>query len=111
MSTVHSFPVPRLTATSSRPRPIRTLTRRSAWVYVNENASPYNANPLSSEGASAEKPTKVIIAAQLVDEDGNALEFAEYGSTRTSVAGLKTLFANNCGLYRKRDRGRSVKRP
>lgn len=71
------------------------------WVYVNENASPYNANPLASDGASAEKPTKVIIAARLVDEDGAALEFAEYGSTRTSIDGLKTLFANNCGLYKK----------
>lgn len=74
---------------------------KTDWVYVNENASPYTVNPMSSDGASAAKPTKVIIAAQLVDEDGKFLEFAEYGSTRTSIDGLKTLFANNCGLYKK----------
>lgn len=74
---------------------------KTDWVYVNENASPYIVNPMSSDGANAAKPTKVIIAAQLVDEDGNPLEFAEYGSTRTSIDGLKNLFANNCGLYKK----------
>lgn len=74
---------------------------KSQWVYVNENASPYAANPSSSNGGNASTPTKVIISAQLVDENGEALEFAEYGSTRTTVAGLKDLFANNCGLYKK----------
>lgn len=71
------------------------------WVYVNENASPYSDNPAESVGENAATPTKVIISAQLVDEKGNALEFAEYGSTRTSIDGLKKLFADNCGLYKK----------
>lgn len=71
------------------------------WVYVNENASPYTSDNASSDGKSASTPTKVIISAQLVDKDGNALEFAEYGSTRTTIDGLKKLFANNCGLYKK----------
>lgn len=71
------------------------------WVYVNENASPYVSNITTSEGNSASTPTKVIISAQLVDKDGNALEFAEYGSTRTTIDGLKEIFANNCGLYKK----------
>ena len=71
------------------------------WVYVNENASPYASDITTSEGNSASTPTKVIISAQLVDKDGNALEFAEYGSTRTTIDGLKKLFANNCGLYKK----------
>lgn len=71
------------------------------WVYVNENASPYASDITTSEGNSASTPTKVIISAQLVGKDGNALEFAEYGSTRTTIDGLKKLFANNCGLYKK----------
>lgn len=71
------------------------------WVYVNENASPYTSDNASSDGKSASTPTKVIISAQLVDKDGNALEFAEYGSTRTTIDGLKEIFANNCGLYKK----------
>lgn len=71
------------------------------WVYVNENASPYASDITTSEGNSASTPTKVIISAQLVDKDGNALEFAEYGSTRTTIDGLKKIFANSCGLYKK----------
>lgn len=71
------------------------------WVYVNENASPYASDITTSTGGDASTPTKVIISAQLVDKDGNALEFAEYGSTRTTIDGLKDLFANNCGLYKK----------
>lgn len=71
------------------------------WVYVNENASPYTSDNASSDGKSASTPTKVIISAQLVDKDGNALEFAEYGSTRTTIDGLKKIFANSCGFYKK----------
>lgn len=71
------------------------------WVYVNENASPYASDITTSEGNSASTPTKVIISAQLVDKDGYALEFAEYGSTRTTIDGLKKIFANSCGLYKK----------
>lgn len=76
----------------------KTAFDKSQWVYVNENATDY-AN--AQEGAAPGTPTKVIISAQLVDADGNALEFAEYGSTRTTIEGLKELFANNCGLYKK----------
>ncbi|WP_455670989.1 Mfa1 family fimbria major subunit [Phocaeicola faecalis] len=73
------------------------------WVYVNENASPYvpDTDITTSKGDDASTPTKVIISAQLVDKAGNALEFAEYGSTRTTIDGLKNLFANNCSLYKK----------
>lgn len=71
------------------------------WVYVNENASPYVPDITTSEGNNASTPTKVIISAQLVDKDGNALEFAEYGATRTTIDGLKKIFANSCGLYKK----------
>lgn len=70
---------------------------KSQWVYINENASDDN------NGAKPATTSKVIIAAQLVDENGNSLEFAEYGSTRTTVSGLLTLFANNCGLYKKNE--------
>lgn len=74
---------------------------KTDWVYVNENASDYTASPSLSTGENPGTPTKVIIAAQLVDENGNPLEFVEYGSTRTTINGLKELFANNCGLYKK----------
>lgn len=71
---------------------------KTDWVYVNENATD---NKKTSTGDNPETPTKVIISAQLVDKDGNSLEFAEYGGTRTTIAGLKNLFANNCGLWKK----------
>lgn len=74
------------------------------WVYVNENASPHDAtseNNSGNEGAIPDSATKVIIAAQLVDKEGNALEMAQYGETRTTVNGLLNLYANNCGLYKK----------
>lgn len=79
----------------------KTAFDKTQWVYVNENASPYASDITMSVGGDASTPTKVIISAQLVDENGNALEFAEYGSTRTTIDGLKDLFANNCGLYKK----------
>ena len=75
---------------------------KTQWVYINENATPYNNDPEETKkGLDPTTKTKVIIGAQLVDKDGNPLEFAEYGSTRTTVDGLKNLFANNCGLYKK----------
>ena len=80
----------------------KTKFDKSEWVYINENATDVTN---ISTGADPATPTKVIIAAQLVDEDGNALEIAEYGETRTTVAELKKLYANNCGLYRKTTTG------
>lgn len=65
------------------------------WVYVNENAA------ASATDNAPATPTKVIISAQLVDSEGNPLEFAEYGTERTTIEGLKDLFAENCGLYSK----------
>ena len=70
---------------------------KSQWVYVNENASDTYADGNWNDSIR----TKVIIAAQLVDETGAALEFAEYGTERCSVDKLKNTFADNCGLYKK----------
>lgn len=78
------------------PANAKTAFDKTQWVYVNENASD------NQIGASPTTSTKVIISAQLVKEDGTTpFEIAEYGSTRTTVEGLKELFANNCSLYRK----------
>lgn len=76
----------------------KTKFDKTQWAYINENATD---NTKSATGNDPATPTKVIIAAQLVDSEGKPIEFAEYGSTRTTVEGLKTLFANNCGLYKK----------
>lgn len=56
-------------------------------LYLQENAA------IDDTGAGPEYATKVIIAAQLVDINGNAMEIAEWGGTKTSVENLKQLFA------------------
>lgn len=76
---------------------------KSEWVYVNENASD------DIQGEAPATSTKVIISAQLVDENGQPFEIAEYGSIKTTVEGLKNLFAENCGLYSKTTEGTDVK--
>lgn len=68
---------------------------KSKWAYINENAAG------TTEGLEPGTPTKVIIAAQLVDADGNPLTFAQYGATKCEVSALTTTIANNCGLYKK----------
>lgn len=70
--------------------------QKENYVYVNENAS----DDFSS-GSGASTATKVIIAAQLVDENGKAIEFAEYGSERMKTSDLTTKFASLLGYYKK----------
>ena len=45
-------------------------------AYMQENASPYNAG---GQAAAPTNPTQVIIAAQLVDGNGNSISLAEWG--------------------------------
>lgn len=65
------------------------------YTYLQENASDnYN------EGSNPTTPTQVIIAAQLVKEDGTTpIEFAEYAGERTTVEGLKKKYAAASGLW------------
>lgn len=70
-------------------------------VYLNENASDVtNCGPNDTENW-CQKPSQVIIAAQLVDSKGVAMEFAEYSDTRYKIDDLLNIFANNCGIYQK----------
>lgn len=78
---------------------------KTNWVYVNENASDFT----TGTGAPT-IPTKVIIAAQLVDEDGSPLSFVDYGSQRTDIDGLKNIFATNSSLYKEVEEGGTKKR-
>ena len=65
-------------------------------VYVQENASQSTA----ATELSPAFPTKVIIAAQLVDEDGNELELAEWGANLYTQEGLLTQLANQANIYK-----------
>lgn len=66
----------------------------SVSTYVQENASGnYDS------GADTEHPTQVIIAARLVDESGNAIEFANYAFTDMAVEDLPDAFAAASNVY------------
>ena len=59
-------------------------------TYLQENANKY-----SDAAAAPEYATKVIIAAQLCNENGKPLEIAEWAYHKYSVEDLKKRFANN----------------
>lgn len=65
------------------------------YTYVRENAAK------DTYGANTETPTKVIIAAQLVDENGSPIELAEYAGVKYTIDGLKTIIANSASLYKR----------
>lgn len=67
-----------------------------SYTYVQENAAKDYTT-----GANADTPTQVIIAAQLVDENGNAMEFAEWAGIKYSIEDLKTAMLAQSNLYRR----------
>ena len=69
-------------------------------AYMQENANPYNNNG-EEYGASPVEPTRVIFAAQLVDEDGNEIEVTEYNHQYYTLEGLKNIAATNLNMYYK----------
>lgn len=69
----------------------------TSTAYMQENANPYSAAPVKA--SNPENPTKVIFAAQLIDEDGKEITVAEYDSKYYTIDGLKNLIANSLDLY------------
>lgn len=70
-------------------------------TYLQENASDDFEN-----GTDPEKPSQVIIAAQLVKADGTTpIEFAEYAGERTTTAGLIAKYAAASGLWKDNEDG------
>lgn len=66
-----------------------------AYTYIKENAA------ASDKANNPATPSQVIIAAQLVDEDGKPVEMAEWAGQRMTVDDLKLAFANAATLYYK----------
>ena len=63
-------------------------------VYLHENAG--------AAGEDQPQPTKVIIAAQLLNEEGKPFEIAEWAYRKYTLENLKTVFANEVlRLYKK----------
>lgn len=72
-------------------------------TYLQENANAYSVN---ATAAAPEYPTKVIIAAQLVDETGEPCELAEWAYKKYTLTSLKTKLANEVlNLYKKTTNG------
>ena len=67
----------------------------SDYVYLKENAA------VSLVNVKPETASQVIIAAQLVDANGNPIEMAEWAGQRMSVDDLTKALANATTLYKK----------
>lgn len=63
-------------------------------TYMQENAS-----PAKNDAGITEYPTKVIFAAQLVDEVGNPITLAEWNGVYFTLQGLKILAAKMLDMY------------
>ena len=70
-------------------------------VYLQENASAYAAETTGTDFnlTGPADSTKVIIAAQLVDGDGEPLKLAMWGYKYYTLDQLKKVFANRLSLY------------
>ena len=80
---------------NGNPLPDKDNTWRT--VYLQENASAYPAAGKDLTGPA--DSTKVIIAAQLLGEDGKPLKLAMWGYKYYTLNQLKTVFANRLSLY------------
>lgn len=81
-------------------KPANALTAFSSdagqnYIYVQENASD-NENT----GANPTTPTKVIIAAQLVNKQGNTIAFAEWAGQKVAIDNLKALLLQHVSLWK-----------
>ncbi|MCH5242985.1 MAG: Mfa1 fimbrilin C-terminal domain-containing protein [Muribaculaceae bacterium] len=81
-------------------------TLKLGQAYMHENANPKAS--ATKAGATASHPTypsKVVVAAQLVDADGKGVTICEYKTNYYNITDLKTAVANYVKLYRKDDSG------
>lgn len=63
------------------------------YTYVMENAALSAANPATAH------PSQLVIAAELVNENGETVEIAEWGTNHYTVSGLLTNLANYADIY------------
>lgn len=86
------FSYTELTSADAKGYPLSNST-----VYTHENAEPYsNADLL---GKSPSYPSKVIMAAQLVDANDKPVTICEYLTQYFTLDGLKTVVANNLSMF------------
>ena len=64
------------------------------YAYIQENA-----NPNGTTAAAPTKPTKIVVAAQLVNSKGEAVTLAEWKGVRTTKEGVLMNMANLSNIY------------
>ena len=74
------------------------------YTYIQENANP-NSTSTPVAAAAPTKPTKIVVAAQLVDKNGNAVTLAEWKGVRTTKDGVLMNMANLSTIYYSADGG------
>lgn len=74
----------------------------AAIVYLQENANTYNVTEGAIAPKAPEYPTKVIIAARLVDSQGNPFPMAEWNYYKYTLPQMKTKMAQALGALYKR---------
>ena len=78
-----------------------TIPAAGEWAisYMQENAA------ATAEAVASGQPTKVIIAAQLVKENGEPYELAEWAYKKYTLPALKSQFANMLNIYKEDNTG------
>lgn len=75
--------------------PVNTVPGEVAYTktYLQENAAPFNDQLEIASSQAPESPSKVILAAQLVDQDGNPITIGEWANNQYTLDGLKNQLA------------------
>lgn len=81
--------------------PGTTESPKVNYTYLQENAS----NDFAT-GVDPTQPSQIIIAAQLVDSEGNPMTFADYAGERTTIDGLIAKYAAASGLWKDTEGGK-----
>ena len=81
--------------------PALSTANSKTWtsVYMQENAADFETAEGSVPGSGPIYPSKVIVAGQLVDAQGNNVEIAEWAFNKYSVPTLLAYFAKASHLY------------
>lgn len=79
-------------STNANPANAFPIPAAGTWsnpLYIQENAAPFDNNTNAPF-----YPTKIIMAAQLCDENGNSIEIAEWGNKIYTIDGVKNMLCN-----------------
>lgn len=71
------------------------------YTYVQENASPFNAEGTATALTNRVNETEILVAGQLVKSDGTPFQFAEWKGLRSDTIGVFKAMANYLSIFYK----------